>query len=63
MPGGDEGLSSILRLLSPLPGVLSEAVLLNPGGLVPELSYSCVCSLAPYFSVCFDLESALAVQI
>lgn len=34
---------------------------LNPGSLVPELSYSCVCSLDLYFAECFELKSALAV--
>jgi len=33
----------------------------NPGGLVPELSYSCVCSLDLYFAECFELKSALVV--
>lgn len=33
----------------------------DPGGLVPELSYSCVCSLDLYFAESFELKSALVV--
>lgn len=30
---------------------------------MPELSYSCLCSPDLYFAECFELKSALVVQI